>query len=110
MALKNSVRLVGNVGNDITLEKTTNDNKYVQISLAINNKIKNSNGELEEKTSWFRCVAWNKTAELVNEFVNKGDEIIIDGFLNSNTYEKEGEKRTAVEVVVNEFYLTKKNK
>ncbi len=110
MALKNSVRLVGNVGNDITLEKTDNGNKYVQISLAINNKVKNSKGEKEDKTSWFRCVAWNKTAELINEFVNKGDEVIIEGFLNSNVYEKEGEKRTTVEVVINEFYLTKKNK
>lgn len=106
--IRNLVRLIGNVGSDISIEETKNGKKFVQFSLAINNRGKNKNGEVEQNTNWFRVTAWNKTAELINQYLGKGDEVAIDGFLNSNSYEKDGEKRISVEVVVNEFLVTKK--
>lgn len=106
--IRNSVKLIGNVGSDISLEETKNGKKFVQFSLAINNKVKNAQGEVEQNTNWFRVTAWNKTAELVAQYVVKGDEIAIDGFLNSNSYQKGEEKRIVVEVVVNEFLKMKK--
>ena len=57
-----------------------------------------------KKTNFLNCVAWNKTAENICKFFSKGDPILINGEINTRSYEaKDGAKRTATEILVNGF-------
>ena len=57
------------------------------------------------ETDFFTCTAWNHNAEFVSNVFSKGDTITIVGNLRSSSYEKNGEKRSSVEVKVNEIHL-----
>ncbi len=104
--LKNKVQLIGNVGQEPIITNLENGKKVVRLSLATNENYKNSNGEKQTNTNWHNIVAWGKTADIIEKYVNKGKEIAIEGKLTSHSYEtKEGEKRYVTEVVVNEILL-----
>lgn len=100
--LRNSVRLVGRVGN--TPETKTFDNgTKVILSLATSDFYYNDKKEKIETTQWHNIVAWGKTAELIQKYVEKGKEIAVEGKLTYRTYEdKEGVKRSITEIVINE--------
>ena len=67
---------------------------------------KDKNGEKQSKTEWHNLIAWNKTADLIEQYVTKGKQIAIEGKLSSRSYDdKEGEKRYTTEVIVNELLL-----
>lgn len=104
--LKNKVQLIGNLGNNpeaITLE---NGKKLVKFSMATNEVYKNAKGEKITDTQWHNVVAWNKTAEIIEKYLTKGSEVMIEGKLTSRSYEtKEGEKRFTTEVVCNELLM-----
>lgn len=57
------------------------------------------------ETDFFNCTAWNHNAEFINNMFSKGDMITIVGNLRSSSFEKNGEKRTAVEIKVNEVHF-----
>lgn len=58
------------------------------------------------ETQWHNLVAWGKTAEIVEKYLQKGQEICIDGKLQNRTWEdEEGKKHYATEVVVNELLM-----
>lgn len=104
--LKNKVQLIGNVGQEPVVLNLESGKKVVRLSLATNESFKNSNGEKQTDTNWHNIVAWGKTAEIIEKYVNKGKEIAIEGKLISRSYEtKEGEKRYVTEVVVSEILL-----
>ena len=100
--LRNSVRLVGRVGN--TPETKTFDNgTKVTLSLATSDFYYNDKKEKIETTQWHNIVAWGKTAELIQKYVEKGKEIAVEGKITYRNYEdKEGVKRSITEIVVNE--------
>jgi single-strand DNA-binding protein len=107
--LRNSVRLIGHLGNDPELKTVDNGNKMAKLSIATNDFYTDKKGEKQTETIWHNLVAWGKTAELVEQLLHKGTEVAIEGKLNSRSYEKEGEKKYITEVVVNEFAVfTKK--
>jgi single-strand DNA-binding protein len=57
-----------------------------------------------DKTSWHRCVAWRKTGEIIGQYFKKGNQIYIEGSLESRSYEdKSGEKKYITEIIVNNF-------
>jgi len=101
--LSNSVTLIGRSGTEPSLNEFDNGGKLCSFSLAQNEFFINQKGEKIERTHWFRIVAWNKTAELVSEYVNKGSMVIVLGKLVNRTYTtKEGEKRNITEIVAEE--------
>lgn len=107
--LRNSVRLIGHLGNDPELKTVDNGNKMAKLSIATNDFYTDKKGEKQTETIWHNLVAWGKTAELVEQLLHKGTEVAIEGKLNSRSYEKEGEKKYITEVVVNDFAVfTKK--
>jgi single-strand DNA-binding protein len=74
--------------------------------LATNEHYKDKDGQKQTKTDWHNVVAWNKTAELIEQYVSKAKEIAIEGKLSTRSYEdKEGQKRYTTEVIVNELLL-----
>ncbi len=104
--LRNKVNLIGNVGIEPTITDLESGKKVARISLATNESYKNSNGEKVTDTQWHTLVAWGKTAEIVEKYVNKGKEIAIEGKLTSRSYDdKEGNKRYVSEVIVSEVLL-----
>jgi single-strand DNA-binding protein len=106
--IKNSVRLIGNLGKDVELRKV-GDTSLGKTSLAVNDKYKNNKGETVEKTDWFNVTFWGKTAELANMYLKKGTQVAIEGSLTTSSYEKaDGTKVQAVEIRVEEFLIVNK--
>ncbi len=104
--LRNTVQLIGHVGNDPEIVNLESGKKLAKFSVATNESYKNAKGEKITDTQWHNIVAWGKTAELVENYVPKGKEVGIEGKLTSRSYEdKEGNKRYVTEVVCHELLL-----
>ncbi len=104
--LRNTVQLIGHVGNDPEIVNLESGKKLAKFSVATNESYKNAKGEKITDTQWHNIVAWGKTAELIENYVPKGKEVGIEGKLTSRSYEdKEGVKRYVTEVVCNELLL-----
>ena len=105
-AMKNTVQLIGNVGNDPEIKNLDGGRKLANLTIATNDSYKNDKGEKVEQTEWHKVVAWGKTADLIEKYVTKGIQIGIEGKLTHRSYDdKNGEKRYITEVVVNEVLL-----
>jgi len=103
-SLRNSVRLVGNLGMDPEVKSFDNNRKLAKISIATNETYKNDKGERITDTQWHNLIMWNTQAKMAEEYLKKGDEIAIEGKLSSRSYvDKDGNKKYMTEVVVNEF-------
>lgn len=104
--LRNKVQLIGNIGNAPEIITLESGKKLAKFSIATNESYKNAQGEKITDTQWHNCVAWNKTAEIIEKFVEKGKEIALEGKLTSRSYEDvNGVKKYITEVVVNEMLL-----
>lgn len=105
-ALRNKVQLIGNLGNDPEIVTTESGAKLAKFSLATNETYKNAKGEKVTDTQWHNVVAWGRTAEVIEKFLNKGKEVVVEGKLVSRSYEtKEGEKKYITEIRCNEFLM-----
>lgn len=97
----NKVMLMGNLTRDPELRYTQNNTAVAQIGLAINRKWKDQAGEQREEVTFIDCDAWGKTAEILNQYVRKGNPIYIEGRLKLDQWtDKEGGKRSKLKVVV----------
>jgi len=104
--LKNTVRLIGNVGKDPELKTLTNGSIVARFSLATSNGYTNKEGEKVTDTQWHRIIAWGKTAQLVEKICKKGNRIAVDGSLISRSYEDDkGVKKYITEIVANELLV-----
>jgi single-strand DNA-binding protein len=104
--LRNKVQLIGNLGNAPEIITLDSGKKLAKFSIATNEVYKNAQGEKVTETQWHNLIAWNKTAEIVEKYVEKGKEIAIEGKLTSRSYDdKDGNKRYVTEIVVNEILL-----
>ncbi|MFD2916876.1 single-stranded DNA-binding protein [Psychroserpens luteus] len=105
-SLRNRVQLIGNLGNDPEIITLESGKKLAKFSLATNDSYKDASGEKVNQVQWHNLVAWNKAAEIIEQYVTKGKEIAIDGKLTTRSYEdKDGQKRYVTEVVVNELLM-----
>ncbi len=108
--LRNQVQLIGNIGQKPEIISLENGKKLAKFSLATNETFKNSQGEKTKKTEWHNLIAWGKTADIVEMFLDKGKEIALKGKLTYNSYDdKDGNKRYRTEIVVNEILMFGKN-
>ena len=107
--LRNKVQLIGNLGNDPEIITLESGQKLAKFSLATNEYYKDAEGQKQTKTQWHNLVAWNKTAEIIENYVTKGKEIAIEGKLTNRSWDdKEGNKRYTTEVVINEVVMFSK--
>ncbi|CAM1353916.1 MULTISPECIES: single-stranded DNA-binding protein [Tenacibaculum] len=105
-ALKNRVQLIGNLGNTPEIITLESGKKLAKFSIATNETYKNAQGEKVTDTQWHNVVAWNKTAEIVEKYLEKGKEVMIEGKLTSRSFDdKEGNKRYIAEVICNELLM-----
>ena len=109
--LRNKVQLIGNLGNNPEIITLDNEKKLAKFSIATNESYKNSQGEKVTDTQWHNIVAWNKTAEIIEKYLEKGSEVAIEGKLITRSWEaKDGVKRFVAEVVVNELLMLGNNR
>lgn len=95
----NEVRLCGKVGTTPET-KTTEYGTVTNLSLATNKTYLNQKGEKVNKTTWHRLVFWNKLAELVDKYVEKGSEIYVTGEIEHRTYNgKDGIGRAVTDII-----------
>jgi single-strand DNA-binding protein len=102
--LRNSVRLVGNLGMDPEVKTFDTNKKLARLSIATNDSYKNDKGERITDTQWHNLVFWGAQAKLAEDFLKKGDEVAIEGKISNRSYvDKDGVKRYTNEIIVNEF-------
>jgi single-strand DNA-binding protein len=103
----NKVILVGNVGKDPEVKYTPSGVALAKFSLATNEKFKDKSGEWQERTEWHNVLAWQRLAEIVGEYVQKGAKLFIEGRLQTSSWEdrNSGERKYRVEIVARDLVL-----
>ncbi len=102
MAYLNKVMLMGNMTKDPELRYTPQGSAVLEFVIASNHKYKDkSSGEQKEEVSFIGCVAWVKTAELINQCCHQGSPAFVEGRLKQESYEdKQGRKQSKTKVWV----------
>jgi single-strand DNA-binding protein len=104
--LKNKVQLIGNLGQEPEIVNMESGKKLVKFSIATNDYYYNKEGDKITDTQWHNIIAWGKIADIVDKYVNKGQEVAIQGKLTSRSYEdNKGQKRYITEVICNELLM-----
>jgi len=102
----NKVILVGNVGTDPEIKQMPNGNAVANLSLATSDSWKDKNsGEQQERTEWHRVVFFNRLAEIVAQYVNKGSKLYLEGKLQTRNWEQDGITKYSTEIVANEMQM-----
>lgn len=95
----NQVILMGNLTRDPELRQTPNGQNVCSFSLALNRSYKGSDGNWQEATDYVDVVAWGPLGERVAQYLTKGRPCLVNGRLQSRSWEQDGQKRSKVEVV-----------
>ncbi|HSX05782.1 MAG TPA: single-stranded DNA-binding protein [Candidatus Saccharimonadales bacterium] len=95
----NQVILMGNLTRDPELRQTPNGQNVCSFSLALNRSYKGADGSWQEATDYIDVVAWGPLGERVAQYLSKGRPCLVNGRLQSRSWEQEGQKRSKVEVV-----------
>ena len=95
----NRVQLIGNLGKDPEARYTPTGAKICTFSMAVNRRWKGKDGSAKEATDWFNIEAWGKLAEICNDYLHKGSLVLIEGRLQTDRYEHEGETRYFTKVI-----------
>ncbi|MBW6501587.1 MAG: single-stranded DNA-binding protein [Bacteroidales bacterium] len=105
-ALRNSVRLIGNLGQDPDTKTLENGRKVTHFTLATAENFKNADGQKVSETTWHNIVAWNGLADIAERFLTKGKEVAVEGRIVYRSYEdKKGVMKYITEIVLNEILL-----
>ena len=97
----NTVILMGRLVRDPKVDTSNSGLCYAQFTVAVDRPRKK---DAEKKADFPRCVAFGRTAEVIGDYIHKGDPILIEGRLQTDSYEdNNGDKRTSVDVIVNRF-------
>lgn len=102
MASRNKVELIGRLGQDPEVRTTTNGTKVASLSVATSERWRDkTTGEQREATEWHRVVLWDKLAELAEQYLFKGSEVLLVGKLQTRKWQDQsGQDRYTTEVVL----------
>jgi single-strand DNA-binding protein len=102
----NKCILVGRTSKDPELKTTQSGQKVCSLSLATNHDWKDKNGTKNSKTAWHNLVFWGKLAEIVGQYVTKGQELYVEGRIEYREYEaKDGHKVKVTEILVDQLQM-----
>jgi single-strand DNA-binding protein len=103
----NKVILIGNLGKDPEIKVTPSGTTVANFTLATNERTKDKNGQWQDRTEWHNLVAWQRTAEIIGEYVKKGSKIYVEGSLRTRSWDDKntGEKKYRTEIWVNDLVL-----
>ena len=103
----NKVFLLGNVGKDPEIRSTAGGMTVASFSLATADRAKDAQGNWADKTEWHNLVAFQRTAEIVRDYVKKGTQVFVEGKIQTRSWDdkESGAKRYKTEILVNELTL-----
>jgi single-strand DNA-binding protein len=102
----NKVMIIGRLGRDPEMRYTPSGRPVTTFSVATNRSWTSSDGEKHTDSEWFNIVTWGNLAEICNQFLAKGQQVYIEGRLQSRQWEdQEGNKHTSVEINANEMIM-----
>lgn len=99
MGSVNKVILIGNLGADPELKYTANSKALCNLRIATTEVYKDKSGQRQEKTEWHRITVWGDTAENCSKYLSKGRSVYIEGRLQTRSYDKDGQKHYATDIV-----------
>jgi single-strand DNA-binding protein len=102
----NKVMLLGNLGQDPELKTIAGGQAVLNRRIATTETYLDRNNARQERTDWHTVVIWGKRAEALAKFLTKGSQIFVEGRIQTRSYEKNGEKRYATDIVANNIILT----
>jgi single-strand DNA-binding protein len=106
----NQVTLMGNLTRDPELRQTPNGQNVTSFSLALNRSYKDASGAWQEATDYIDCVSWGPLAERVSQYLSKGRRCLVQGRLQSRSWEQDGQKRSKVEVLASDVTFLDSNR
>lgn len=99
----NKVSIIGNVGKAPEVRASKAGDSVCNFSVAVNEKWKDKNGQMQERVEWVRIAVWGKLADLCGQYLEKGRQVYVEGRLQTREYtDKEGKKAFSTEVVANQ--------
>jgi single-strand DNA-binding protein len=102
----NKVMIIGNLGRDPEMRYTPSGRPVTTFSVATSRTWNTSEGEKHVETEWFNVVAWSNLAEICKQYLSKGQQVYIEGRLQTRHWDdQEGNKHTSVEIVANEMII-----
>jgi single-strand DNA-binding protein len=102
----NKAILVGRLGRDPETRYTSGGQAVCNFTMATDETYKDRNGERQKRTEWHRIVVWGKQAEIAQQYLHKGSLIFLEGRIQTRQWDdREGQKRTTVEIVANNFRM-----
>jgi single-strand DNA-binding protein len=102
----NKVMIIGNLGRDPEMRYTPSGRPVTTFTVATNRSWNTANGERHSETEWFNVVTWGNQAEICKQYLTRGQPVYIEGRLQTRRWEdKEGVKRTTVEIVATEMIM-----
>jgi single-strand DNA-binding protein len=103
----NKVTLLGNVGKDPEIRSSASGVMVANLTLATSDRQKDAQGNWQDRTEWHNLVAFNRTAEIVRDYVKKGSKLFIEGKIQTRSWDDKetGAKRYRTEIIVNELIL-----
>ncbi len=99
MPTLNRVQLIGRLGRDPEVRHTPSGKKVTSFSLAVDRRWRSSEGEIKDATDWFQIVAWGRLGEICSQYLSKGRLVYIEGRLQTDRYEHQGETRYFTRVI-----------
>jgi single-strand DNA-binding protein len=110
-ALRNSVKLIGRIGQDPEVRNLDKGNKVANFSLATSESYISKDGTKQEQTQWHNIVVWGNLATICEKYLKKGKEVAIDGRIAYKQWEdKNGTKHTACDIIIGDFLMLGKAK
>lgn len=101
----NKVMLLGNLGSDPELRTTPNGQQLLKLSLATSSSWIDKNNQKQERTEWHSVKVWGKRAEALSRLLSKGARILVEGRIESYSYEKDGSKRYGTDIIAEDVFL-----
>jgi len=102
----NKATLIGNVGGDPEIRTTSGGSRVAKVSLATSRSFQNRSGNQEERTQWHRLTFFGKLADVVEQWVKKGDRLFVEGRIEySQTQDERGGTRYWTDIIVNEMIM-----
>jgi single-strand DNA-binding protein len=99
MPALNRVQLIGRLGRDPESKFTPTGKKVAQFSVAVSNRWKGRDGEIQESTEWVNVEAWERLGETCQEYLKKGSLVYVEGRMKTDKYEDRGETKYFTKVV-----------
>ena len=106
MASYQKVIIAGNLGQDPEMRYLSNGDAVANFSVAVTESWKDSGGQKQERTEWFRAVCFKRQAEIAGEYLKKGAQVLVEGKLQTRSYEsKDGQQKYVTELRVDTFKM-----